>query len=105
MIKVLTVIELSNLERGESLEGGHGEVNRSRVFTGRASVRDDNVDRLALPSNPNLFATVLRLGAGVTIGTVVKGSNEVVVRVRVATGTSVTVLSEPGSAEIWVRKW
>lgn len=87
------------------LKGGHGEVNRVRVCTGRAGVLDLNNDRLALPGNLDLLATVLGLGTGVTISTVVECSDEVVVRVRLATGAGVTVLSVICSAEIGVRKW
>jgi hypothetical protein len=71
LIKVLTVFELSNINISKALEGGRGEVNRGTVLTGRAGIGDDNVDGLALPGNSNLLTTVLGLGTGVTVGTVV----------------------------------
>ena len=104
MIEVLTTIELSNLKRGESLEGGCGEVDRGRVFAARAGILHGDIDGLALPGNPDFLTAVLGFSTEVSIGTVVEGSDEVVVRVLVATGTIVTILSVPGDAEIGVRK-
>lgn len=100
----LTIPKQSNIQTGESLEGARGEVDRGRVFAGRAGVCHDNIDMLALPSNPDLLATVGGLGAGVSIGTGVESSDKVVVRVHRATGTSDAILSEPGNTEIWVRR-
>ena len=100
---MLTIIELSNILRGERLEGGHRKVDRGGVLTGRAIVSHLNINRLALPGNPDHLTAVLGFGTGVSIGTVVEGSDEVAIRVRVTTGTSVTILSEPGSTEIGVR--
>lgn len=74
-------------------------------MTGRAGVLDFNNDRFALPRNLDALATVLGLGTGVTVGTGVECSDVVIVRVRLATGTRVTVLSVICSAEIGVRKW
>jgi len=104
LLGILTVGEHSNIERGESLEGGCGKVDRGRVVAGWAGVLHGNVNGFALPGNPDLLTAVLGLGAEVSIGTVVESSDEVVVRVLVATGTSVTVLSVPGDAEIGVKK-
>ena len=101
---VLTVGEHSNIKRGEGLKGGCGEVDRGRVVAGRAGVLHGNVNGLALPGNPDFLTAVLGLGTEVSIDTVVEGSDEVVVRVLVATGTIVTILSVPGDAEIGVRK-
>ena len=105
MARVLTVFELSNTKiTNKGLEGTLGEVNRGSIVTGRARVRYGNINGLALPGNPDLLATVGGLGTEVSIGTVVKGSDEVAVEVDLATGASVTVLSEPSSTEIGVKK-
>ena len=62
-----------------------------------------NIDSLALPGNPDLLATVGGLDTSISIGTSVKGGNEIAVRVDGATGTGDAILSEPGTTEIWVR--
>lgn len=103
-MEVLTILELSNIQRSESLEGCEGEVNRASIDAGWAGVLHGGNDGLALPSDLDLLATVGRLGAGVSIGTVVEGSDEVVVGVLLTTSASVTILREPGDTEIWVRK-
>jgi hypothetical protein len=90
------IIKLSNSRIGQGPKGGLGEVDRRRIGTGRASIGHDDIDGLALPCNPDLFATVAGLGAEVTVGTVVEGSDEVVVRVDGATSASDAVLREPG---------
>lgn len=104
MARVLTVVELSNTKISKGLEGTLGEVDRGSIGTGRARVLYGNINGLALPGNPDLLAAVGGLGIDVSIGTVVKGSDEVVVRVDFATGTSVTILSVPSSTEIGVKK-
>lgn len=54
--------------------------------------------------NPDLLTAVLGLDTGVPIDTGVEGSDVIGVRVHETTGTSVTVLLEPGGAENEVRK-
>jgi hypothetical protein len=96
------IVELSNRKRGESLEGSKGEINRAGVLAGRAGVFHGDIDGLALPGNPDLLTAVLGLGASVSIDTVVEGSNEVIIRVLLATSAKVAVLSEPGDVSAGV---
>jgi len=103
-LRVLTTGEHSNIKWSEGLEGGCGEVDRGGVVAGGAGVLHGDINGFALPGNPDFLTAVLGLGAEVSIDTVVESSNKVVVRVLVATGTIVTVLSVPGDAEIGVRK-
>ena len=105
MIKVLTISEKPRIEWCKGLESGLRQVNRGSIVTGRAGVLDLDVDGFALPGNPDHLAAVLGLGTGVTVGTRVEGSDEVVVTVLFATGTIVTILSVVGSTETGVRKW
>lgn len=57
-MRVLTTGKQSSRKRGKDLEGSLGEVNRRTVVTGWAGVRNDDVDGLALPGNPNRLAAV-----------------------------------------------
>jgi hypothetical protein len=42
------------------------------------------------------------MDAGVSVGSIIKGSNEVIVRVNLATGPGVTILREPSEVSTGV---
>lgn len=102
-MRVLTVIELSNVKWSENLEDGFGEVDRGGVLATWAVIGDNSIDVLVLPGNPDRLTAVRGHGVTVPVSTLVESDDKITVGVNLATGTRFTILLVPCESKIEVK--